>query len=113
MTLITPEGDDGAAEEILRAAKEHFEETAREIEACRKRLRQGEEVSPSELQKLRAQLKAEARLYYEEAQRLARELRKQAGIAGQFALDFDAARQEVGRRMARLRAAGGSGEVSR
>ncbi|MGR3344598.1 MAG: hypothetical protein ACU0DI_15505 [Paracoccaceae bacterium] len=112
MTLIRPEGDDGVADRILTAAREHFYETAKEIDKYRKRLQADDKVPASELKKLRGELKVVAHLYYAEASRLADESRKKAGVVHQHAIDFDAARQEIRRRMACLRSAHRSGELS-
>ena len=112
MTLIRPEGDDGVADRILTVAREHFYETAREIDKYRKRLQADDKVPTSDLKKMKSELKAVAHLYYAEASRLADESRKKAGVVHQHAIDFDAARQEIRRRMACLRAARGSGDVS-
>ena len=112
MTLIKPEGADGTADGILSAARENFYETAAEIDRYRKRLRAGEKVPSSELRKMKSELKAVATLYYKEASRLADQSKKKAGIAHDHAIDFDAARREIRRRMACLRAARGSGQVS-
>jgi hypothetical protein len=113
MSLIRPEGDDGTAERILSTARANFYETAAEIDRYRRRLMAGEKVPTSALRKMRSELKEVATLYYKEASRLADETRKKAGIVRGHAIDFDAARREIRRRMACLRAARGAGEISR
>ncbi len=112
MTVTRPEGDDGTAGRILTVAREHFYETAREIDVYRKRLAAGDTVPARDLRKLKSDLKSVAHLYYAEASRLEAESRNKAGIVHQYAIDFDAARQEIGRRMACLRAARRSGGIS-
>ena len=110
-TLITPDGDGWAPGKILQVAKAHFEETGHIIDQYRKSLRTGGTLDPAELKKHAHDLKAVSLLYHMEASRLAAKLDQQSEIVRDYAIDFGAARDEIKRRMACLRAARSSREI--
>ena len=111
MTMITPEEGDGSSEEILLIAKSHFDRMLRRAEEIITTLdEENTEVSKAAAGCVRDLGKAMQTIFGERA--TLEKLRKHnAGIVHDYALDFDAARDEIGRRMDRLRSAGDSGEV--
>jgi hypothetical protein len=71
------------------------------------------EVGPlQETSKELVELRKWAGLAYEEQARIEKLIRDQDGRVGDHEIDFADARAQIGRRLARLRAAGGAGDVS-
>lgn len=108
-----PEGvlADLAARSAMHIAGAMLMETADDLIAIRRRLREEEDAgSLDKAVKLARDLRAGAQLMIEERNRLDK-LRKDAagGVAGAGSLDLAAARDEIGRRLACLRRAGGGG----
>lgn len=106
MTLIRPEGEDGDAKEVLLGVEEHFYEAAEDFKAVVRRLRAGEIVAPAGARDTVSEYRKLATLLFRERQSLEDERRRRQGIHGEYGLDLDAARDEIRRRMACLRAAG-------
>lgn len=111
MTLIIPSGGEEAAEEILLVAERHFSRMLLQIDTVIGEL-QGARKPPSrEAQAAIRELSKAIQTIFDERAKLEKLRKHKAGVVHDHALDFDAARAEIGRRMARLRAARGSGEV--
>lgn len=113
MALSTRLGEDGIAERMVAVAIEHFVAVAELMSALVRQIEAGEVPAPGDAKRTVAEYRATIRMAMEERQRLEDRLKGANGVAGGHALDFDAARDEIRRRLARLRAAGGGGEVSR
>ncbi|SEN35055.1 hypothetical protein SAMN04488103_104261 [Gemmobacter aquatilis] len=96
-------------EALLRATEELYLDVAQELAAATERLRQGDLEVRGAMQAVK-DLRAAFQLVMDERTRVDK-LRKQvAGVAGgPGELDFAAARDEIGRRLARLRDAGCGG----
>lgn len=89
-----------AAEEMCRDAAADLHRTIREIRAGNL----GEaKNAPGMIRDLRAAF----HLAMEERTRVEKQRKQEAGIVHDYALDFEQARDEIGRRLARLRDAGG------
>lgn len=103
-------GGDEGPEALLKASEDLYRDVALELAAATERLRQGELGEVKAAMQAAKDLRAAFQLVMEERTRVDK-LRKQvAGIAGGAGeLDFTAARAEIGRRLARLRAAGTGG----
>jgi hypothetical protein len=101
--------EDGAPEDILLATEQLYRESAQDLIAAMKALREGrvEEVKAA-MQAVR-DLKAAFQMVMDERTRVDRHRKQVAGVAGDCAHDFGAARDEIGRRLALLRAAAGGG----
>lgn len=110
--MITPVEGDGGSEEILLIAEKQFDRMLRRAEEIISTLDdENTEASKEAAACIRDLGKAMQTAFGERA--TLEKLRKHnAGIVHDYALDFDAARDEIGRRMARLRGAGGAGDVS-
>ncbi|MDH3264024.1 MAG: hypothetical protein OEM24_08505 [Paracoccaceae bacterium] len=73
----------------------------------------GEGATAQDVAKELAELKKWAQIAYEERNRIDRLVRDNEGGTQEHEIDFADARAQIGRRLDRLRAAGGSGEVPR
>jgi hypothetical protein len=111
MTLITPVGDDEPAAEILAVAQRRYETAITEIDRALAAIKAGQFEDTSQLTKLLSELNKASNTAFEERAKVETRQRREAGIVHEYALDFDQARDEIGRRMARLRAAGDAGSV--
>lgn len=112
MTLIKPEGDDGDSGSFIAGVEEQFKHAAQVFQNAALQLEKGDLVATVKVKDLAHEYRKVATLCYEERVRLAAKRRKQAGIVHEYALDFDAARDEIRGRLACLRAAARAREVS-
>jgi hypothetical protein len=101
--------EDKAPVDLLAATEDLYREAAEDLIRARRGLRQGKiDEAKLALQAVK-DLKLAFQMVMDERARVER-LRKQiAGVIGDQSLDFDAARTEIGRRLACLRDAGGGG----
>jgi hypothetical protein len=106
MTLIKPIDDMGAGDESLAVAEDLFEEAGVILGKLLKIARQEDDATVRKLRPAVAELSAGWQMAVKERNRVAEERKKAAGVVGSYAIDFDAARAEIGRRLACLRAAG-------
>lgn len=105
MTLIKPDEGSEAHIELASGLEEHFRDAATEFQDAAKKLKNGELVGASEAKDLGREYRKVATLFYEEGNRLANKRRTELGIVYDYALDFEAARDEIRCRMACLRGA--------
>lgn len=111
MSMEDPQGV-RPAQALLVSARVQFAEMRAALETLRKRLKAGDaQALPGVEAQGREFLRALNTVIEQEA-RLEERARAERGVADGYAIDLDAARAEVGRRLARLRAAGGDGELS-
>jgi hypothetical protein len=109
MTLIYPQGVKGSPENLLSEAQAHFRRAARVLNDLIDELEaRNPEKAPDAVRIVR-DLKSALGPALAERERLEADLRKDAGLVGSYAIDFDAARHEIGRRLACLRTAGDPG----
>lgn len=85
---------------------ELFDDVVAVLKASLDRLRAGEFGDAREVARQIGDVRAAYKLSLEERIRVARLRREEAGIVYDIALDLDAARDEIGRRVACLRGAG-------
>lgn len=85
---------------------ELFDDVVAVLKASLDRLRAGEFGDAREVARQIGDVRAAYKLSLEERIRVAKLRREEAGIVYDFALDLDAARDEIGRRVACLRDAG-------
>lgn len=112
MTLDRPGGDELSPEEILAVTERHFQRLLEMVDGVAEKVRQGDHAAVKDLQGLARDLHRSSQTLFDERAKVDK-LRKQiAGVVHDYALDFDTARVEIGRRLACLRDAGGSGGVS-
>lgn len=113
MTLITPiETEDDAARLVLEAAEEHYQRTVIALQELIHDITQGRSARAKELKPVLRELGHAVQAAFDERSRVEKRLRTQSGVVHDYALDFDAARDEIGRRLACLRDAQGTGTVS-
>ncbi|WP_456388955.1 hypothetical protein [Profundibacter sp.] len=112
MTINTPLGDDAQSEEILLIAENHFGRMLRRADEIIAMLEQESSGVSKEASVCIRDLGKATQTAFGERANLEKLRKHNAGIVHDYALDFDAARDEVGRRMARLRSAGSSGGIS-
>lgn len=112
MTVIRLD-DDGHADErcVLDMAEGQFAELLSALEDMKGRVQAGEPVADSEVKQRVSAVQRAMDHVFSERKRLDEVRRKRAGIVHDYAIDFDAARTEIGRRLDRLRAASGAGDV--
>ena len=84
---------------------ELYEEITGEVRAAIRRIKAGDVETRSAAHAVR-DMRQLLLLVFEERSKVARLTKQDAGIVHDYALDFDAARAEIGRRLARLRDAG-------
>jgi len=106
MTLIKPFGDDGAGDESLLVAEKLLDEAGIVLGRLLSKARQDDPGTAGKVKTAVAELSAGWKMAVLERNRVADERRKTAGVVGSYAVDFDAARAEIGRRLACLRDAG-------
>ncbi|MCV2864622.1 hypothetical protein [Defluviimonas sp. WL0075] len=90
---------------MIAQAQMLFATTVSELEALIRRMNSGEWDGKGA--SVASELRKALALFLEENNRIARLSKEQSGVAYDYALDFDAARIEIGRRLACLRDAGG------
>ncbi|MBB1490650.1 permease [Paracoccus sp. MC1854] len=102
-------GDEGAlgAGEAIDVAGEMFREVAEELHRLRIGLRGGSTDDVKDTARLVRDLRAATQLVLEERNRVDKLRKEVAGDVGAGRLDLAAARDEIGRRLACLRRAGG------
>jgi hypothetical protein len=113
MTLSYPETGDASTDRAFEEANAMFHRAIGALGDLVRRLEAGEFEATSDADTAVRKIDKSLELVMKERQRLEERKRKDigAGSAG-IAIDFDAARDEIGRRLARLRAASSSGSVS-
>lgn len=111
MTLIYPESGDNSSDSILSEAQEVFQRTATALNVIVRDMEENKTGDAGETRSLLKELKAILIPALSERERLEKLRKKESGIVNDYAVDFDAARLEIGRRLACLRAAGSEGSV--
>lgn len=100
---------DGTPEALLQATEDMYRQIAEELVRVIEKVRVGETGEAKAAIQAVKDLRSVFQTVMDERTRVDK-LRKQvAGAVGDHALDFDAARVEIGRRLACLRDAGGGG----
>ena len=101
--------DATTAEALLSQAEDQFAQVALELGEAARRAVDGEPGAAKLAAQAARELRDAFRILMSERERVDRLRTQIAGIAGAHELDFDAARDEIGRRLARLRDAGSGG----
>jgi len=111
MTLIKAiegEGPDATVE----IAERQFLDALMAVEEITEKIKRQDMDALTDLPKAAAHAAAATKHLLTEKHRVHEQRKRANGVVHDFAIDFDAARDEIGRRLARLRAAGGGGGVS-
>ncbi|MGC9370607.1 MAG: hypothetical protein ACP5DX_13800 [Paracoccaceae bacterium] len=111
MTLISPLAGERASQEILAEAELHYRRTIRALNQIIEDVTAGRTDRVKELKGALADLGRATQTAFDERARVEKRIRTETGIIHDYALDLAEARDEIGRRLDRLRAAGGAGGV--
>lgn len=95
----------------LAAAEDLFREAVAAMSALKRRLKAGELVPEKETKIAVSEVSKAIQLVLTERHKLAKHSTNNAGVAGGYAIDLEAARDEIRRRMACLRRAGADGRL--
>lgn len=112
MTVTVPQGGDPAAQELLAAAERHFERTIAAVDDIINEVRAGQTARAKELRGALGEMGKALQTAFDERAKVEKRIKSETGGAGGYALDFDAARVEIGRRLACLRDARGAEGLS-
>ena len=112
MTIITALEGTGNPEDILLIAEKHFDRMLRRTEEIITTLEDENTGVSKEAAACIRDLSKAVQTALDERAKLEKLRKHKAGIVHEYALDFDKARDEIGRRMARLRGSRGTGGVS-
>jgi len=105
MTLITPDDRFSRTADLMRSLEESLGNLRRQAEDLRRQIETGEEADLVNGSKQVAQVSSLIRSCQKVEEIFVEHHNRQAGIArGGYALDLEAARSEIGCRLARLRA---------
>lgn len=103
MSLIEPEGQNGELDKDLSRSREHFQNAIDVFQKMTRDVARGNPGTEAENNKIIRALGTATQLLLNEKQRVEAHINKQAGVVGGYALDLDAARDEILRRLARIR----------
>ena len=112
MTVIRLSDEERTAEAILARAEAHCEGMLDDLEAVRLYYKDKTELPEAELRRVLINVQKSVQTVFDERKRLDELRKRQSGIVHDYALDFDAVRSEIGRRLDRLRLTGDPGEIS-
>ncbi|MEH6833863.1 MULTISPECIES: hypothetical protein [Falsihalocynthiibacter] len=112
MTLITPIEDIGSAESLLLVAEKQVQRLIGAVEGVLQTNETSQDLDTKEAVALSKDLSKALQTLFEERSRVEKLRKQKSGIVHDFALDFDRARLEIGSRLARLRRANNTGDVS-
>ena len=106
MTELKTIGDDLLPEDLLLVTHRHFSRSVMVLDGIIDQIRAGDLGRAKDVAEQLRQLSKALQAALEERARVEKLRRQETGAAAGQALDFAAARDEIGRRMACLRAAG-------
>ncbi len=113
MTLITPEERVSQTADLLKSLQNSIQELRQKAEDLKARIEAGEDAELSGPKRQVDDISKLIRSCQNVEERFVERYHKQAGIVrGGYALDLDAARSEIGCRLAKLRKCCGAGRVS-
>lgn len=91
---------------MIALAEAQFQRFAEDLSLLIERIRDGDTGRAKEAAQTLKDLEKALQTVFEERTKVEKLRRQEAGVVHDYALDFDEARDEVGRRLALLRAAG-------
>ncbi len=100
-------GGEGVPADLLAESEVLFREMAEEVALAMRRLREGDFGEIKGAVQAAKDLRSALQIVMDERTRVEKLRKQAAGCVHDYALDFDAARDEIGKRLARLREAGG------
>ena len=109
MALICVEQEADGSAAMVADAFEKFERASRALNEMIRKLEDGDFSEAGEAKKIVAALDAASDIALKARFKLDERNKQRAGIAHDFAIDFEAAKSEIGRRLACLRRSGDQG----
>ncbi|EKE43657.1 hypothetical protein OCGS_2389 [Oceaniovalibus guishaninsula JLT2003] len=109
MTVTRLSDDERDSETLLEMAEIHYRDVLGEMEILIQCVRDRDDLPETETKRVLTAYRRAVQTLYDERKRVEDLRRKQRGIVGDYAIDFDAARTEIARRLDRLRATRGAG----
>ena len=103
MTLITPEDETTRYEAVLESCTQQISDIALELEDLMKQVRAGEEIGKRDFTGRLKDMRDWLKVARDTEVQLAAAQRKDKAIAGDYGLDLERARTEIGCRLARIR----------
>ncbi|MCH2093532.1 MAG: hypothetical protein MK160_00270 [Rhodobacteraceae bacterium] len=103
MTLITPEDGTSRLNAVLESCTQQVSDIASELEDLMQQVRAGEEIGKRDLSGRLKEMRDWLKVARETEVQLAAAQRKDKSIVGDYGLDLDRARTEIGCRLARIR----------
>jgi len=110
MILITPKETSSPLNADIERLQTNLRGFARDIENLQERVQSGD-VTDAETHKVFSDLRSELRMSIETEKALAQQNRQRLEIDGDYGLDLDAARDQIGCCLARLRRCTDTGQV--
>lgn len=106
MTEMKSIGQDGSPQTLVSVTEEHLSRSVEDLNGIIKAIKAGDISRTKEVTAIISLLGKALQSALDERTRVEKLRRHEAGVVNDYALDFDAARDEIGRRLARLRATG-------
>lgn len=106
MTEMKSIGKDGSPDMLVSVTEEHLLRSVEELNGIIKAIKAGDISRSKEVTAIISLLGKALQSALDERTRVEKLRRHEAGVVNDYAIDFDAARDEIGRRLARLRATG-------
>jgi uncharacterized protein YPO0396 len=104
---MTFSGEEAAPADLIAETEEMYRDVAAELAAALRDVRRGKGAEVKTAVQAVKDLRAALQMVMDERTRVEKLRKNVAGVVRDYALDFDAARDEIGRRLACLREAGG------
>ena len=111
MTEMQSIEQDGSPQRILSVTEEHLQRSVDDLNGVIKAIKAGDISRSKEVTAIISLLGKALQSALDERTRVEKLRKQEAGVVNDYALDFDAARDEIGRRLARLRATGSGAEL--
>ncbi len=102
---------DGSPEAILSVTEQHLARSVEDLNLVIREIKAGNISRTREVTAIVTMLGKALQSALDERAKVEKLRRHDAGVVNDYALDFDAARDEIGRRLARLRATGGGAGI--
>ena len=111
MSLILPEGENSeeSSSKVLKEAEAHFDRAIAALGELLTRLEAGEIKSKTDTATTITDARRAMQTLFDERKKVEEQRRRSAGVVHDYALDFDAARDEIRGRLDRLRGSERSG----
>ena len=111
MTEMTSIEQDGSPGRMITVTQEHLQRSVDDLNGIIKAIKAGDISRTKDVTAIITLLGKALQSALDERTRVEKLRKTEAGVVNDYALDFDAARDEIGRRLARLRATGSGAEL--